>query len=188
MRRKEHSSQLDLAMSTPLCKTGLATAMLSRLTDNFFHCSYDDGGANLLLCLEAQEYYECHSHKTRVKAAGLLTTLEAKKLAGVASVTIAPALLETLAETQEDEAEVSRESIFAEKNLEAADRRKGNLEAKSFLNNETAYREAFASRYGGNGEVKTKQVSLNTLSLRFAEHRVWLTPLKGDCHLQRISN
>ena len=93
-----------------------------------------------------------------MKAAGLLTTMEAKKLAGVASMTIAPALLHTLAETLE-EAEALGDSMFAERAKVEADERNGSSEAKSFLNNGTAYRRAFASSYGGKGEAKTKQVS-----------------------------
>lgn len=128
------------------------------------YCRYDDGGANLVLCREAQEYYEHHSHKTRVKAAGLLKVAEAKKLAGVASLTIAPALLHTLAETQEEEGEASRDSLFAN-NPEKAEVENGYPKPQSFLNNEMAYREAFTKRYGGKGEAKTKQVSLDTFFL-----------------------
>lgn len=58
--------------------------------------SYDDGGHNLDLCLEAQNYYKQQNCVTRVKAAGLLDVGEAKKLAGVDSMTIAPDLLRTL--------------------------------------------------------------------------------------------
>ena len=96
-----------------------------------------------------------------MKAAGLLTVSEAKKLAGVASITIAPALLRTLAETQEEEAEASRDSLFAEKQ-EKAEEEDGYSKPQSFLDNEMAYREAFAKSYGGKGEAKTKQVSLDT--------------------------
>ena len=128
------------------------------------YCRYDDGGANLVLCREAQGYYERHSHKTRVKAAGLLTVAEAKKLAGVASLTIAPALLHTLAETKEEEAEASRDSLFTN-NPEKAEVENGYPKPQSFLNNEMAYREAFAKRYSGKGEAKTKQVSPDTFLL-----------------------
>ncbi len=95
-----------------------------------------------------------------MKAAGLLTVVEAKKLAGVASLTIAPALLHTLAETQEEEAEAWRDSMFAQ-TAEGADKTNGQSELKNFLNNEKAYREAYARSYGGKGETKTKQVSLH---------------------------
>ena len=106
-----------------------------------------------------------------MKAAGLLTVLEAKSLAGVASLTIAPDLLHTLAETQEEEVEASRGSIFAPE----VDGNNRYPEPKSFLNNETAYREAFARSYGGKGEAKTQQVSLTTISLLPAKRRLGLT-------------
>ena len=124
----------------------------------FLTRSYDDGGPNLALCLEAQEYYKQHSQKTRVKAAGLLTIGEAKQLAGVSSLTIAPELLQKLSETQEDLAEAARESIFTQKEGNRSSRGIGRLEPRSYLKDETAYREAFAKSYGGKGEVKTKQV------------------------------
>ena len=96
-----------------------------------------------------------------MKAAGLLTVLEAKKLAGVSSLTIAPGLLRTLAETDEEAAEASRESMFTG-NAENQDGEKGYTESKSFLNNEVAFREAFARSYDGKGESKTKEVSLES--------------------------
>ena len=145
------------------------------------HRRYDDGGPNLILCLEAQEYYERHAYKTKVKAAGLLTVSEAKKLAGVASVTVAPALLHTLAETQGTAAEAWRESLFfkdPEKKKETDAAIGGSQQ--TFLNDETAYREAFARRYAGKGESKTKQVSfLGVFWGLFCEDaRCWLTGRK----------
>ncbi len=85
-------------------------------------------------------------------------------------MTIAPDLLHTLAETQEEEVEASRGSIFAPE-VDG----NNHPEPKSFLNNETAYREAFARSYGGKGEAKTKQVSLTTISLFSAKRRFGLT-------------
>ena len=127
------------------------------------HRRYDDGGPNLTLCFEAQEYYERHAHKTRVKAAGLLTVSEAKKLAGVSSVTVAPALLRTLAETQGDGAAAWRESLFFKEkdpgDAEGARSEDSGGARQSFLNDEKGYREAFTRRYTGKGETKTKQVS-----------------------------
>ena len=116
-----------------------------------------------------------HAHKTRVKAAGLLTVSEAKKLAGVSSVTVAPALLRTLAETQGGGAEAWRESLFF-KDPEKKEAGAGIGDSgpqQSFLNDETAYREAFARRYAGKGEAKTKQVSFFFLDLS-TDARRWL--------------
>lgn len=127
-----------------------------------------------------------------MKAAGLLTISEAKKLAGVDSLTIAPDLLRTLAKTPGDETEVSCDSLFAPK-AEAADRTNGHAEPKSFLNNEIAYREGFAKSYGGKGEAKTKQVSFDAFPLALRHIRGLedpadiSDPFEGNCYLQRIS-
>lgn len=128
--------------------------------------SYDDGGPNLGLCLDAQQYYKQHSQKTRVKAAGLLTIGEAKQLAGVTSLTIAPELLQKLSDTQVELAEAARESIFDQKEVNGPGCGREGLEPRTYLNDEKAYREAFARSYSGKGEVKTKQVRfLNYLDL-----------------------
>ena len=140
----------------------LDTYIASENSDSFSR-SYDDGGPNLALCLEAQQYYKQHSQKTRVKAAGLLTIGEAKQLAGVTSLTIAPELLQKLSETQEELAEAARESIFTQKEVNGSSSGMGRLEPRSYLNDETAYREAFARSYGGQGEVKTKQVRFSII-------------------------
>ena len=142
-----------------------ATNHSFRTYTHSLHRRYDDGGPNLVLCLEAQRYYERHAPKTRVKAAGLLTVSEAKKLAGVSSVTVAPALLRTLAETQGDGAAAWRESLFFKDPLEGKDAGAGigdfsGPHRQSFLDDEKGYREAFALRDAGKGEAKTKQVSL----------------------------
>ena len=128
--------------------------------------SYDDGGPNLALCLEAQHYYKQHSQKTRVKAAGLLTISEAKQLAGVTSLTIAPDLLQKLSDTQAELAEAARESIFDQKEVNGSSCGREGLEPRSYLNDEKAYRDAFAKSYSGKGEEKTRQVRfLNHLDL-----------------------
>ncbi len=116
--------------------------------------SYDDGGPNLNLCLEAQKYYKEQQCVTRVKAAGLLDTGEAKQLAGVDSMTIAPELLRTLSKTQEAEIGVEKSSIF-ERETEASGQKR---EVHSFVNEERKYREAFARSYGGKGAWKTQEV------------------------------
>ena len=116
--------------------------------------SYDDGGPNLELCLEAQRYYKERQCVTRVKAAGLLNAGEAKQLAGVDSMTIAPDLLRTLSKTHEAEIGITNSSIF-EKETKASGQK---IEVHSFVNEERKYREAFAKSYGGKGEWKTKEV------------------------------
>ena len=116
--------------------------------------SYDDGGPNLNLCLEAQKYYKERQCVTRVKAAGLLNAGEAKQLAGVDSMTIAPELLRTLSETHEAEIDIRISSIF-ERETKASGQKK---EVQRFVNEEEKYREAFARSYGGKGEWKTQEV------------------------------
>ena len=118
--------------------------------------SYDDGDPNLNLCLEAQKYYKERQCVTRVKAAGLLDAGEAKKLAGVDSMTIAPELLRTLSETHEAEIDITNSSIF-ERETKALGQK---IEVHSFVNDERKYREAFARSYGGKGEWKTQEVHL----------------------------
>ena len=77
----------------------------------------------------------------------------------MSSLTVAPALLRTLAETQGDGAEAWRESLFF-KDPESKEADPGiDGPRQSFLNDEKGYREAFARRYAGKGETKTKQVS-----------------------------
>lgn len=91
---------------------------------------------------------------TRVKAAGLLNADEAKQLAGVDSMTIAPELLRTLSETHEAEIGITNSSIF-EGEIKASGQKIG---VHSFVNEERKYREAFAKRYDGKGEWKTQEV------------------------------
>lgn len=116
--------------------------------------SYDDGGPNLKLCLEAQKYYKERRCVTRVKAAGLLNAGEAKQLAGVDSMTIAPDLLRTLSKTDEGETGITNSSIFVKETKPSGQK----IEIDSFVNEERKYREAFAKSYGGKGEWKTKEV------------------------------
>lgn len=116
--------------------------------------SYDDGGPNLNLCLEAQKYYKERQCVTRVKAAGLLDAGEAKQLAGVDSMTIAPELLRTLSKTHEAEIGITNSSIF-ERETKASGQK---IEVQSFINEERKFREAFARSYDGKGKWKTQEV------------------------------
>lgn len=116
--------------------------------------SYKDGGPILGLCVEAQHYYRQFSYQTRVKAAGGLTVEEVLAIAGVDSLTIAPALLRTLSEADELEETAKDMSLFG---------KEASTEAKqpkrlSFMNDEAKFREAFSKADGGQGVIKTKQV------------------------------
>lgn len=126
---------------------------------------YHDGEPILPLCVKIQQHYEQHSYTTRVKAAGLLSVDEAMQLAGTASLTIAPDLLRTLSTTEEQEAELVDRSLFV-------DRTKINgqeTEYKTFIDDETKYRRAFAESQDGKGQVKTAQV-FAPCSLCFDRH------------------
>lgn len=118
---------------------------------------YDDGGPNLNLCLEIQKYYRERSCLTRVKAAGLINASEAKQLASVDSMTLAPELLRMLSKTVEPMVEVTNESIF-ESETKLSER---TVEVHSFADDEKKYRDAFARSYDGKGAWKTQQVRPN---------------------------
>lgn len=120
----------------------------------FFDEKYDDGGANLLLCHEIQQYYRKHEYSTKVKAAGLLSLDEAKALAGVATMTIAPDLLRILATTEIEEKDVYRLSLFREDNM--IEEKK--LERKTYVEDEQGWRQAYAEAYDGKGQWKTIEV------------------------------
>ena len=117
---------------------------------------YDDGAPNLALCREAQEYYEQYSHSTKVKAAAMLSVQEIKTLAGVASMTIPPDLLRTLASTQSAEEDVDQLSLFTSNKNPNVDK----LERPAYLEDEKAWKEAFVKAYDGKGERNTFEVSL----------------------------
>lgn len=118
--------------------------------------SYNDGGPNLELCVEAQKYYKQQGYDTQVLAAGLLSIEEATKLAGVNHMTIAPDLLYKLSKTHESIEDARAMSLFIE-----APEEKQAVERKSFIEDESRYVEAFEKSYGGKGKWKTKQVGLH---------------------------
>ena len=120
----------------------------------FFDTSYDDGGANLILCYEIQEYYKRYGYATKVKAAGLLSVEEAKTLAGVTSMTIAPDLLRMLATIDVVEAEVNATSIFEPESQIPGSR----LLRRTFIDEENVWRDSFKKAYDGKGEWKTGEV------------------------------
>ena len=82
------------------------------------------------------------------------------QLAGVAAFTVAPALLQALSETSEPEAKVAALSIFRSGTVTTEQ----VTERETFINDEEKYREAFARRDGGKGQLKTRQV-FNILAL-----------------------
>ena len=119
----------------------------------FFDATYDDGGGNLTLCHEIQGYYAKHGHSTKVKAAGLLSVEEAKALAGVTSMTVAPDLLRVLATTMIHTEEVEKLSLFREGNVSEEHK----LARKTYVNDEKGWREAYRKEYDGKGLWKTDE-------------------------------
>ncbi|KAL8873066.1 MAG: hypothetical protein Q9174_001404 [Haloplaca sp. 1 TL-2023] len=122
--------------------------------------THDDGGANIILNQAIQAYYQQQNLATKVKAAGLLSVDEAKQLAGISSVTLAPDLLRELASTQELEDDLVKASIFKgdKKSVVGED-----TNTASYLDDETQYREAFAKSSNGKGEWRMKQVDLHLI-------------------------
>ncbi|KAK3167555.1 hypothetical protein OEA41_010682 [Lepraria neglecta] len=110
----------------------------------FFDETYHDDGPILGHCLRIQQYYERHSYKTRVKAAGLLNVDEAMRLAGVTSLTLAPALIDTLSKSEEPEEKVVDLSLFKQETNSTGD----EIERLSFLDDENKFRKTFAKRQG----------------------------------------
>ena len=115
---------------------------------------YKDDGPIIPLCLQIQRYYEKHSHKTRVKAAGLLSVHEAMQLAGIDSMTVAPDLLRTLSKTEEPEDGLIKLSVFTN----TYKLPQNHLEPTSFIDDEPEFRKAFAESERLRGPVKTAQV------------------------------
>lgn len=141
--------------------------------------SYKDGGPILDLCVEAQHYYRQFSYQTRVKAAGGLTVEEMLAIAGVDSLTIAPALLRTLSEADELEETAKDMSLF-EKGASTEAKQPKRL---SFINDEAKFREAFSKADGGQGVTKTRQVITvwtNCTILQILTHQ------SGNRHFLRV--
>ena len=116
--------------------------------------SYKDNEPCFDLCVNAQRYYEINGYTTRVKVAGLLTIDQAVRLAGSSSMTVAPALLQELSETQRSEAEAVSQSLF----LKPGIAQEHKLEHRAFIDDEKTYREAFANSNDGKGAMKTTKV------------------------------
>ncbi|OCK86097.1 transaldolase [Lepidopterella palustris CBS 459.81] len=117
-----------------------------------FDQSYHDPSPNLALCVQAQRYYERHGFKTQVLPASLTSIKECMALAGANHITIAPALLDELAQTAVDERTVENyPSLFDnEASLAVPDELK-------LAADETAFRMAFTRRNNGKEEMKLIQ-------------------------------
>ncbi|KAL9610233.1 MAG: hypothetical protein Q9167_005055 [Letrouitia subvulpina] len=163
--------------------------------DSLIRRSYKDDGPILGLCVEAQDYYRRFSYQTRVKAAGGLTVEEVLAIAGVDSLTIAPALLRTLSEADELEETVKDLSLFEKEDSTKAKQ----IEHLSFVNDEAGFREAFSKANGGQGVTKTQQVikfcimfkAFRTLTDKqaidiFSEYQLKGEALMRDTDLTRI--
>ncbi|KAL8809576.1 MAG: hypothetical protein Q9223_001839 [Gallowayella weberi] len=114
----------------------------------------DDGGANLDLCLEIQDYYQRHNLATRVKAAGLTSMDEAEKLAGVEAVTVAPHLLRSLSNVEESRTELISRSIFIENTVPPQGKVR---DRETFVNDEKRYQERFIKTDNGRGSRRTRE-------------------------------
>ncbi|KAL2069172.1 hypothetical protein VTL71DRAFT_15510 [Oculimacula yallundae] len=116
-----------------------------------FDASFIDNNKAQKLCITAQHLYQTNDMKTQVLPASLTSVAEIMELAGVDHITIAPGLLQQLADTSASsnttvslfDAKVSAEPV---------------PKFVSFANDESKYRMAFTRSNGGNGEGEKKLV------------------------------
>ena len=123
-----------------------------------FDEAYDNGGANLALCVDAQKHYKHYSHSTRNIVAALLSVKEAKQLAGLAAITIPQDPLRTFPSADATKDDVDQLSLFTNDILH----KEVGLERWTYK--EAAYEDAFAKAYHGKALRKTKELS--SLALR----------------------
>ena len=83
------------------------------------------------------------------------------RLAGVTSLTLAPALIDTLSKSEESEEKVMDLSLFKQETNSTGD----EIERLSFLDDENKFRKTFAKSEGGKGQSKTAQVRNSWLRL-----------------------
>ena len=114
---------------------------------------YKDNEPCFDLCLKIQQYYELYKCDTRVKVAGLLAVDQAMRLAGAQMMTIAPALLQELSETQAPDVEIEEKSIFNK----PIKQQEGLSKPLPYIDDEVRWRNAFARSDGGKGSIKTRQ-------------------------------
>lgn len=104
------------------------------------------------LCVSIQQYFKSINAKTQVMPASLTSTEEIFSLAGVDHITIAPPLLEQLAQP----GSVPTTQSFFDRDLSTVE-----VPSKvSFVNDPSAYRVAFSRDQGGAGEEKLTQVNI----------------------------
>ena len=118
------------------------------------HSRYDDGGPNLELSVEAQEYFKSNAFETKVLAAGFLNVDETKKLAGVDHMTLAIDLLYELSKSGASSKEMGAMSLFSTERRKPLPAR----EPISFIDDRDKYAIAFDRSYDGKGRWKTAQV------------------------------
>ena len=114
--------------------------------------SYKDDEPCFDLCVRVQEYFEQHKLKTRVKIAGLLTSDQAIELAGAQTMTIAPAVLKSLSESQDDVDVLAKRSLYGGNSKCAQD-----PAVTKYGNDEAGWKEAFNRSDNGKGAAKTAQ-------------------------------
>jgi transaldolase len=112
---------------------------------------FTDPNKLFTLCVSIQQYFKSIGAKTQVMPASLTSIEEIFCLAGVNHITIAPSLLEQLAQPGSGP---TAQSLF-NKDLSAIE-----VPAKvSFVNDHSSYRLAFSREQAGAGEEKLTQVN-----------------------------
>ncbi|KAI9698120.1 MAG: hypothetical protein M1836_004122 [Candelina mexicana] len=119
-----------------------------------FDSTYQDNDPLLLLCVEAQQYYEQHSIPTRVKACSYASPNEILQLAGVAAFTIEPDVLDTLASMRENETDLNARSLFTSQAVTSG---YSQPPRSSYLDDEAKYRVDFARSHEGKGQFRLYQ-------------------------------
>ena len=113
---------------------------------------YVDENKAFDFCGEAQRYYEKIGSKTQVLPASLTSIQEVMKLAGVHHITVAPPLLNKLAETPANPWEGDTGSVFKDRK---ADETLGDY--SGIIEDESAWRLAFTRSLDGKAEGKIVQ-------------------------------
>lgn len=117
---------------------------------------YFDVSPNPWLCALAQRYYEVHGVKTKVLAASLTSVKECMLLSGLDHITIAPVLLEQLAETHCEDVEAEFPSVCTREERDAI--LEHALAKFEFLKDEAAFHMAMTRSTGWYSTAKLAQV------------------------------
>ncbi|KAL4805939.1 hypothetical protein BDV18DRAFT_14913 [Aspergillus unguis] len=113
---------------------------------------FEDPHPSLSLSVSIQNYYEAINSRTKVLAASLTSDDEIFALAGTHHITIAPDLLQELANPMPDPFDQpGTSSQFDSERPSPAPR------VISYLNDEAGYRAAFARADEGSGEAKLEE-------------------------------